>query len=118
MKSEQLSWTDGQWAIHLGCPIQEIPSVRKYIVGNFFALIEQNTESGKYNFVINRMSTSMAGTKRIMPMVSDKETFLTYAEARKHANEVIIPKLELTKFWASTYNVPQRALQMLHVQER
>lgn len=118
MTPEQLSWSDGQWAIYLDCPIQEIPSIRKFMTRNFFPLIERDVITGKYNFVMTRISTSMAGTKRIMPMVSDKETFLTYAEARKHANEVIIPKLELTNFWASAYYVPRRALQMLHIKER
>ena len=73
MTPEQLSWSDGQWAIYLDCPIQEIPSIRKFMTRNFFPLIERDVITGKYNFVMTRISTSMAGTKRIMPMISDKK---------------------------------------------
>ena len=118
MTPEQLSWSDGQWAIYLDCPIQEIPSIKKYVTRNFFPLIERDVITGKYNFVMTRISSSMAGTKRVIPMISDKETFLTLDEARKYANEVVIPKIELKNFWATAYNIPQRALQMLHIKEK
>ncbi|MDW2994715.1 MAG: hypothetical protein R8N24_01660 [Alphaproteobacteria bacterium] len=64
MTPEQLNWTDEQWAIHMGCPVQDVPSIRT------------------------------------------------------HANNEVIPKLELSKFWSNALYIPQRALQMLHVQER
>lgn len=118
MTPEQLSWSDGQWAIYLDCPVQEIPSIRTFVTQNFFPLIERDVNTGKYNFVMTKISTSMAGTKRIMPMISYKKTFATADEARRYANEVVIPKLELTNFWASAYYVPRRALQMLHIEER
>ena len=76
MTPEQLNWTDEQWAIHMGCPVQDVP------------------------------------------MVSDKKVFSDVESARTHANNEVIPKLELSKFWSNALYIPQRALQMLHVQER
>ena len=118
MTPEQLKWTDKQWATYLGCPVQEIPSIRAYVLENFFPVIEQNNATKEYNFLVTKMSTSMAGTKRVMPMISDKKVFSDFESARKRANNEVIPKLELTKFWSDAYNIPQRALQMLHIEGR
>jgi hypothetical protein len=35
MKPEQLNWTDGQWAAHLGCAVQRVPYIRNIICENF-----------------------------------------------------------------------------------
>jgi hypothetical protein len=118
MTPEQLNWTDEQWAIHMGCPVQDVPSIRTYVRANFFPVIEQDKESGEYNFAVTRMGTSMSGTRRVVPMVSDKKVFSDVESARTHANNEVIPKLELSKFWSNALYIPQRALQMLHVQER
>ena len=75
MTPRQLHWTDKQWAIHLNCPVQEIPSIRAYVHANFFPVIEQDKNTKAYNFLLTKMSTSMAGTRRVMPMISDKELF-------------------------------------------
>ena len=118
MTPEQMTWTDKQWAAYLDCPVQEIPSIRAYVLANFFPVIEQDKNTKAYNFLLTKMSTSMAGTKRVMPMVSDKKVFSDFESARTRANNEVIPKLELTKFWSDAYNIPQRALQMLHIKER
>ena len=47
MTPEQLTWTDKDWAIHMNCPVQEIPSIRTFIMGNFFPAIEHNEFTGK-----------------------------------------------------------------------
>lgn len=118
MTPEQLNWTDKQWATYLGCPVQEVPSIRTYVRANFFPVIEQDTNTKAYNFAVTKMSTSMAGTRRIMPMISDQKTFTDFESARTHANNEVIPNLELTKFWSDALYIPQRALQMLHIKER
>ena len=118
MKPEQLTWTDKQWAAHLGCAVQEVPHIRTYVLANFFPVIEQKNDTKEYNFLMTRMSTSMAGTRRVMPMVSDKKLFSDFESARTHANNEVIPKLELTKFWSDALYIPKRALQMLHIEGR
>ncbi|MBP3545149.1 MAG: hypothetical protein J6J82_02465 [Alphaproteobacteria bacterium] len=115
MTPEQLNWTDKQWAIHLNCPVQEIPSIRAYVHANFFPVIAQDKDTKAYNFIMTKMGTSMAGTRRVMPMISDKNVFSDFESARTHANNEVIPKLELTKFWSDALYIPQRALQMLHI---
>lgn len=115
MTPEQLNWTDKQWAIHLNCPVQEIPSIRAYVHANFFPVIAQDKDTKAYNFLMTKMGTSMAGTRRVMPMISDKNVFSDFESARTHANNEVIPKLELTKFWSDALYIPQRALQMLHI---
>lgn len=118
MTPEQLNWSDKQWAGYFKCPVHEVLSIKKYMTENFFPVIEQDKNTGKYNFTITRLDTSIAGTKRVLPMVSDKKKFSSYSDAVKHANNTVIPKLELTQFWASALNVPKFALQMLHIKER
>ncbi len=118
MKPEQITWTDEQWAAYLGCPVQEVPSIRAYVCANFFPVIEQDKNTNVYNFIMTRMSTSIAGTRRIMPVVSDKKVFSDFESARIHANNEVIPKLELTKFWSDALYIPRNALQMLHIKER
>ena len=118
MTPEQLNWTDKQWAIHMGCPVQEVPSIRTYVHANFFPVIEQDKDTKAFNFLMTEMATSIAGTRRVMPMVSDKKSFSDFESARTHANNEVIPKLELTKFWSDALYIPQRALQMLHIRER
>ena len=118
MTPEQLNWTDKQWAAHLGCAVQEVQNIRAYVRANFFPVIEQNNDTKEYNFLMTKMSTSMAGTRRVMPMVSDKKLFSDFESARTHANNEVIPKLELTKFWSDALYIPKRALQMLHIKER
>lgn len=118
MTPKQLHWTDKQWAIYLNCPVQEIPSIRAYVLANFFPVIEQDKNTKAYNFLLTKMSTSMAGTRRVMPMISDKKLFYDFESARTHANNKVIPKLELTKFWSDALHIPKRALRMLHIKER
>jgi hypothetical protein len=118
MKPEQLTWTDEQWAAHMDCPVQEVPSIRKYMTENFFPEIERNKETGEYYFAMSKMDTSFAGTKRVLPMITGKEKFSSFESAAKNANQNIIPKLEFNRFWSWALDVPQRALQMLHVKER
>ena len=62
--------------------------------------------------------TSFAGTKRVLPMITGKEKFSSFESAAKNANQNIIPKLELNRFWSWALDVPQRALQMLHIKDR
>jgi hypothetical protein len=117
MTPEQLDWTDKQWAAHLGCSVQEVPHIRTYVYANFFPVIEQDKDTKAYNFMMTRMSTSFAGTRRVILTVSDKKAFADVESARTHANNEVIPKLELTKFWSDALYIPKRALQMLHIKE-
>lgn len=118
MTPEQLTWTDKDWAIHMNCPVQEVPSIRTFITENFFPAVEHNEFTGKYSFVMTKMDTSYAGTQRIMQILSCTDTFPTFEAARTHANNEVISKLELTKFWASALHVPTRALQILHIEKQ
>lgn len=118
MTHEQLNWTDKQWAEYFKYPAQAVPSIRKYVTENFFPVIEHDKQTGKYSFAVTRIDTSMAGTKRVLPMISDKTEFQNFESCAAHANRNVIPTLELTDFWARALSVPKTALQMLHIRER
>jgi hypothetical protein len=118
MKPEQLTWTDKQWAAHLGCSVQEVPHIKTYVRANFFPVIEQNNDTKEYNFLLTMMSTSMAGTRRVVPRVSDEKVFADFKTAVQYANNKVIPELELTKFWSDALYIPRKALQMLHIEGR
>ncbi len=118
MTPEQLTWTDNQWAAHLGCAPAQVQYIKKLLADTYCASIVKYRTSHKYGFLLTRRHDTPSGFPRVVPVVSSDVHFDTHAAAAKHANEQIIPKLELTSFWADTYGVPAQMLQMLHVNEK
>ena len=118
MTPEQLKWTDEQWATHLGCAVQQVPAIRAFVLKNYFPALAQNKETGKYVFFMSRLETTIAGSDRLMPLLSSDKEFSDKNIAMKHANETIIPSLEFKPMVARVLGMPQRALQMLHIKKK
>ena len=118
MKPEQLNWTDEQWATHLGCVARRIPCIRKIICANFCPGIYQNKENGKFSFYVTKKYYATSGTERFKLFLTSDKEFESSERAIKYANQEILPCLKLTPFGARAMNVPEGALQMLHISER
>ncbi|MBQ8728851.1 MAG: hypothetical protein IJY77_01000 [Alphaproteobacteria bacterium] len=118
MTPEQLTWSDNQWAAHLGCAPAEMKYIKKLLADTFCASIVKYRTSHKYGFLLTRRHDTPSGFPRVIPVISSDVHFDTHSAAAKHANEQIIPKLELTSFWADTYGIPAQVLHMLHVNDR
>ena len=117
-KAGRLTWTDENWANHLGCPVKDIPSIRKYLDNNYVVAIERNKFTGKYSLAMYRYDVAPSGARRLQLLLSDdKHGSVDVKQAIHDANNVI-SKLELTDFWSKALNVPKRALQMLLIRER
>ena len=118
MTSEQLKWTDKQWAVHLGCTVQSVPNVRKFITEKYFVGVGTLRDRAKYSCALYRMDLSPSGHPRFFHVQSTNMNFKTADDATKYANETFIPQLELLPNVAKYLKVPQRALQMLHIHEK
>ena len=118
MKPEQLNWTDEQWAAHLGCVVRRIPCIRKIICANFFPGIGQNQENGKFSFYMTKKYYAPSGAERVKLFLTSNKEFDSSESAIKYANQEILPCLKLTPFRAHAMNVPEGALQMLHISEQ
>ena len=118
MKPEQQNWTDEQWASHLRCDVQSIPKIRKFVLDNYFVGVGQIAGTIRYSCGLYRMEYAPSGFPRFYVVQSLNKDFETSAAATKYANEVFIPNIELLPRAAKIANVPVRALQMLHVQEK
>ena len=116
----RIEWTLLDWANYLGCPVHEIPSIRKFLENNYVTAIVRNRGTGRYSFAMYRYHTAPSGAKDLHLMLSaddEKHTFTNQVDAIREANN-IISTLELNDFWAKTLNVPQRSLQMLLIREK
>ena len=118
MKPEQLNWTDKQWAAHLGCDVPRVQKIRKFILDNYFVGVGQIAGTTRYSCGLYRIDCAPSGFPRFYVVQSLNKDFETSAAATKYANEKFIPNLELLPSMAKIANVPARALQMLHVQEK
>ena len=118
MTPEQLKWTDEQWAAHLGCAVQRIPVIRKYITDYYFVGVGRISGTSRYSCGLYKMTYSPSGYPRFHVVQSLNKDFETSAVATKYANETFIPNLELLPSVAKIANVPVRALQMLHVKQK
>jgi len=118
MTEKRSKWTDEQWAAHLGCVVRRIPCIRKIICANFFPGIEQNKENGKFSFYMTKKYYAPSGAERVKLFLTSDKEFESSESAIKYANQEILPCLKLTPFRAHAMNVPEGALQMLHISER
>lgn len=118
MKPEQLNWSDEQWASHMSWDVCDIPSLRKWLNENYFPAIGQNKENGKFVFYLSKLDFAPSGATRLLPVATSNTEFKTQQHATKHANQVIIPSLEFNPHQARIMGVPQRVLQMLHINEK
>ena len=118
MTPEQLTWTDKQWAEHLECDVPRVQKIRKFILDNYFVGVGQIVGTTRYSCELYKMDYAPSGFPRFYAIKSTDKAFETTDAATKYANEKFIPNLELLPSVAKLSNLPVRALQMLHVQEK
>lgn len=94
MRPEQLTWTDKQWASHLGCDAQDVPG---------------------YSFQMTKLDVAPSGAKRVRPFVSSYKEFESSERATRYANEEVLPRMAFSDSYAALIGVPTRAIQMLHI---
>jgi len=102
----------------LGMDIRNVPMIRKIITENYSATIVKNKKTSKLTIGIYKYEITPSGFKRPFLLVTAKQDFEKTQDAVKYANEQFLPGLELTEYWAKSFGVPSRALQMLCVKER
>ena len=118
MTPEQLNWDDKQWAEHLKCSAADVPKFKKYLEKHFWLGLWQDTNTGlKYAEIQVRHDTP-SGAIRFIPMVSSQRLDKTLNQMVEYTNNVFIPSLELKCDVAKAYGVPQKILQMLHVNQK
>lgn len=111
----RLKWTDVDWARHLGCSAKIVVESRKWLESNIFANVNIDPKTETYGIEVSKRHDTPSGAFRTIPIMTIRTTYKTADDCIKYANEKFIPTLELTRFWAQTYGVPQRTLQMLRV---
>ena len=115
----RLTWNNLDWATYLGCPIQEIESIKAFLDDNYVMAIERHRATGRYSFAMYRWHIAPSGAKDLHLMLSaddEKHMSANPVDAIREANNVI-STLELSDFWAKALNVPKRALQMMLIRE-
>ena len=115
MTPEQLQWTDKEWASHLECDVHRVPAVRDFVTRNYFPVIAQHSETGKYVFCMSKRDVAPSGSERAIPFLSSNKEFESEELAIKYANEEVLPRLQFNKLWTQFTGMPTRALQMLHI---
>lgn len=118
MRQEQLTWTDKQWASHLGCDATDVPRFKKYLEENFWIVLWQEKDSGlKYAEIQVRHDTP-SGNVRYVPMVTSRAFDMPLGKMIEYTNNQFIPSLELKPVVAGARGVPSKLLQMLHIHEK
>lgn len=115
MKTEQLTWTDEQWAAHLGCSATDIPRLKKYVVKNYSIGIRYDIKYGVRFVEIRHSYMLSSGNKRWLPMFVLHVQARSFKKMTDHVNNYLIPFLELTENEALEKRVPSKLLQMLHM---
>lgn len=118
MKPEQISWTDTQWAAYLGCAAADVEKYRNWLTKNYVPSVVKNVGAKQFYGLVVRRHDTPSGAPRFIPMVSTQQAFKTSEDARVYVNETMIPAMELTAFWADAYKVPQKVLQMMHIEKQ
>ena len=117
MTTEQLTWTDKEWAVHLGCTVHQVAQHRQWLNNNYEATIAMDYRTGKYAVRVSRFNAAPSGHRRVFPLITSNRQFSTERAARSYANTQFIPCLELTAERASMLGRQAGIMQMLHVQK-
>ena len=116
-KISRLEWTDANWADYLGCSVKQVQEYRNFLDKNFLVAIERNKTNNQYSFAMYRYHTHPSKHKSLQLMATRDISFPTIMEAVADANG-IISCMELSDFWAKTYDVPKKVMQMLLIREK
>ncbi len=118
MTPEQLTWTDEQWAAHLGCTAQQVPKFKQWVRENYFIGIFEERDTKKKFIEIKRLNYAPSGAVRLIPVVSTTPQSASLNAMVTQANTQVIPSLELTDLVAQYNHVPTKVLQMLHIENQ
>lgn len=118
MKTEQLTWTDEQWAAHLGCAVQDVPKFKHYLEQNFFVGIWQKHDTKLKCAEIQMRHDTPSGNIRYVSMVISCGFNISLEDMVEYTNNEFIPSLELKPVAAGLRGVPPKILQMLHIHEK
>ena len=118
MTTEQLTWTDEQWAVHLGCAAQRVPQFKQWVRENYFIGIFENRDTKKKFIEIQRINNAPSGSVRFVPLVSTQPKTASLNMMVTEANTQVIPSLVLSDLVAEYNNVPPKVLQMLHIENQ
>ena len=115
MKTEQLNWTDKDWAVHLGGVVQDVPKFKNYLEQNFFLGIWQEHDTKlKYAEIQVRHDTP-SGNIRYVTMATSRGFNISLEDMVEYTNNEFIPSLELKPVAAGLRGVPPKILRMLHI---
>lgn len=115
MTPEQLNWTDKQWAAHLGCAVSDVSRIKKSVTDNFIPVVCQGHNAGEYFCNIRKKHMVTSGNTCLLLWFSSSKCFKSYRDAQKYANEQFFQQIKLSYQMAKMYNLPNRALNMLHI---
>ena len=116
-QKSRTEWNDKDWATYLGCPVAKVADYRNILDRNYVMSIQRDSRTQQYYFAMYRYDITPSGTKRLQLKYSSKKQFTTTQDALTDANN-IISTIELTDFWAKTFKVPNRAIQMLLIRQK
>ncbi|MBP3397968.1 MAG: hypothetical protein J6K82_03490 [Alphaproteobacteria bacterium] len=118
MTPEQLKWTDKQWAVHLGCAVQDVPKFKQYLEENFcLSLWQERDSSLKYAEIQCRHNTP-SGFVRYVSIATSRAFEMPLDKMVEYTNTVFVPSLELQSGVAKLRGIPQKILQMLHIKTK
>ncbi len=117
MDKNRISWTNLDWAEHLGCLVQKVSEYREWVNENYFAYVGQNTETKEYRIYIDRRHDTPSGMFRTITVASSKP-FSNGKECAAYGRDILIPSLELSEFHAKLNGVPSRVLQLLKLSSK
>ena len=118
MTPEQLKWTDKDWAMHLGCVVQDVPKFKRYLEQNFWLGIWQERDTNLKYAEIQMRHDTPSGNVRYIPMVTSRAFDMPLDQIVQYTNNTFIPSLELKPVVAEFRGVPSKILQMLHINEK
>lgn len=118
MKPEQLGWTDGQWAAHLGCAAADVPMFKKYLEENYFIGIFVDRNTGRRFVEVQKRHDTPSGIIRYNTIASTRPRVASAEAMVNYANNEVIPSLVLSSMAAKFWGIPPKILQMLHVKEK
>ena len=115
MKPEQLKWTDKEWAAYLGCAVHDIPKFKRYLEENYVLGIWQDEKTNLKYAELQRRHDAPSGAVRYITVTMSVGFDLPLDKMVEFTNNEFVPSLRIRPVPAAYYGVPQKVLQMLHI---
>ena len=118
MNENKQKWGDSDWAKYLACPVSRIHQYKKILKQNFLPCIEWDKEYREFYFALYKREILPSGGEKLTTLMTGGTGFDLHNDAIKDAYENIMPGVTLDENWARGYNMPTKAIQMMHVRMR